>query len=140
MGKKGAFAGFPGSKLARSQPAQPAPRRQRVERRRALQGKFPGSVPPLHGQSKVSRSPTDAPLTALSASTRWRQRRARRQARSGWGTPLGNASISMRGWTPAPVGPHPGGPLLRPVRLRGAAHFSPSRLFVPSQRLLGFSN
>lgn len=87
FGEKGAFAGFPGSKLARSQPAQPATRRQRVERGRALRGKFPGSVPPLHGHSKVPRSPTDAPLAALSARTRWRPRRARRPARSGWGDP-----------------------------------------------------
>lgn len=63
----------------------------------------------------------------------------------GWPAVVGgphqaNASISMRGWTSAQVGPHPGGPLPGPVHLRGAAHFPPARVFVPSQILLGFSH
>lgn len=63
-GKKGTFASFPGSKLARRQPS-PVLHRQRAERRCALPGKFLGSVPSLYGHSKVSSLPTDVSLAAL---------------------------------------------------------------------------
>ena len=66
-GEKGTFASFPGSKLARRQlyPPSPGLQRQRTERRCALPGKFPRSVPSLHGHCKVSSSPTDLSLAAL---------------------------------------------------------------------------
>lgn len=66
-GERGTFASFPGSKLARRQPYPPSPglQRQRTERRCALPGKFPRSVPSLHGHCKVSSSPTDLSLAAL---------------------------------------------------------------------------
>ena len=90
-GERGTFASFPGSKLARRQlyPPSPGLRHQRTERRCALPGKFPRSVPSLHGHCEASSSPIDLALAALKSKYSLAAAQSPGAARCGGGTPSG---------------------------------------------------